>query len=211
MTYSELQSAIADWLQRSDLTSIIPTWIRFATAGFNRTLRVPQMESRDSSSLTAEFSAIPTDMLEVVAIHDDDGNELRYLGRQEFAAVVSNGARPNPAIYTIEDYQLRVLPAPSVSEPLDVTITYFEQVPALVAAADTNWLLTDYPDLYLYGSLIHARAWLHDDKRLVLVKQFYESGLAELRRFKWAATGAATVRQTDVPSSYSTYDITRGY
>lgn len=211
MNYTELQAAIAGWLQRSDLTSIIPTWVRFATAGFNRDLRVRYMESRDSSSLTAEYSALPGDVLEVIAVSDDDGNRLRYLDRQQFAALVETGAQPNPAVFTVEDWQLRVLPAPSVSEPLDVTILYYEQLPALVAAADTNWLLTDYPDLYLYGSLIHARAWLHDDQRLVLVKKMYDSALAELKRHKWAATGIATVMQTDVPSQYSSFDITRGY
>lgn len=211
MDYGELLDAINEWTHRADLSTVAPVWVRFATSGFNRDLRVRQMESRDSSTLTAEYSALPADLIEVVSITDSDGDEMRYLDRQQFAAVVASDATPDPAIFTIEDWQLRVLPAPSVSEPLTVTIVYYEQLTPLVASADTNWLLTDHADLYLYASLYHARAWLHDDARLVVVKQMYDSALAELKRTKWAATGIASVRQTDVPVGASSFSITRGY
>jgi hypothetical protein len=59
MTYSELQDAIASWCQRDDLSSIIPTWVTFATSAFNRKLRSPEMESRDQSTIDEEYTALP--------------------------------------------------------------------------------------------------------------------------------------------------------
>ena len=210
MTYSELQDAIASWCQRDDLSSIIPTWVTFATSAFNRKLRSPEMESRDQSTIDEEYTALPDDFLEIISIVDSDSRELRYMGRQQFAAIVAAGGTPDVPIYTIEDYQLRVYPAPTVSESLLVTILYYEQIAPLVDAGDTNWLLTDYPDAYLYGALIHARAWLHDDDRLGTVKALHEEAVREIKARKVAATGITYVVSTDVPSSSVLFDITQG-
>ena len=38
-TYAELKTAIANWLNREDLTSVIPDFISLAEADFNRKLR----------------------------------------------------------------------------------------------------------------------------------------------------------------------------
>ena len=38
-TYSELQSAVADWLNRDDLTSVIPNFIELAEADLTRNLQ----------------------------------------------------------------------------------------------------------------------------------------------------------------------------
>ena len=43
MIYSELKSAIADFLNRQDLTSVIPTFIKFTEADINRKLRHRRM------------------------------------------------------------------------------------------------------------------------------------------------------------------------
>ena len=44
-TYSELQTAAGNWLNRSDLTSRLPEFIALAESRFNRILNVPEMEA----------------------------------------------------------------------------------------------------------------------------------------------------------------------
>jgi len=210
MTYSELQAAILNWCHRSDLTSIIPTWIRFATAGFNRVLRTPEMEARDTSTLTDEYTALPADFLEVIAVADSAGRQLRHLDRQQFGSLVASGREPNVPIFTIEDYQLRLWPAPTASASLTVTLLYYEQISTLVNANDTNWLLTDHPDLYLYGALMHGRVWMQGDERIPLIKGMYDEMLSDVRRRRVVATGVNMAVGSDVPLLPSAYDITRG-
>ena len=205
MTYSVLLSDIASWSQRDDVATIAERWVKFATAAFNRDLRVPEMEARDTRILVSEFSGLPSDFLEMRAVMTADGTEMRYLAAQQFATVVDAQARLDKPIYTIEDFQLRVYPAPTSGSPLTVTILYYEEVAPLVNALDTNWMLSDYPDLYLYGSLIHARAWLHDEPRLGAVKALYDEGLASLRRRKVHATGIASAMGSEVPRSGGTW------
>ena len=210
MAYTELQADIISTCQRSDIASIVPTWCALARSVFNRELRCPEMESRDQRDLDSEFSALPVDFLEIIAVVDEDSRELKYLNRQQFAGIVASGAEPDVPIFTIEDYQIRVYPAPTVSEPLTVTILYYEMLSELSAGSDTNWLLTDYPDLYLYGALVHAGVWLRDSKLSVDSKALRDEGIAALKRRKVAATGTAVVLGNDVPLPRMSFDITSG-
>jgi hypothetical protein len=68
-TNSELNTAVANWLSRSDLTSRIPEFIALFEAKFNRDMRVPQQERRNESfSVNAEYVSVPTDFLELRAM-----------------------------------------------------------------------------------------------------------------------------------------------
>jgi hypothetical protein len=55
-TYSELVSEMGDWLNRSDLTTKIPTFIRLFEARMNRRLRAPDMEQSFSFTTVAGTS-----------------------------------------------------------------------------------------------------------------------------------------------------------
>lgn len=211
MNYLQLRTMVADWCHRSDMASAIASSVSLATAHFNRVLRTPEMESRDNRTIVSEFASLPSDFIEIIGVVRDDGKELRYLARPQLSSYVSLGARPEPPVYSIEDYQLRIQPAPSASAPLDVTILYYEQIPPLSADADTNWLLTAYPDAYLYGTLMHARTWLHDDARTALVKPMFDEALGQVQRRKVVAAGVASAIGSDVPSLHSTFDISRGW
>ena len=63
--YGELKTNVADWLNRSDLTSVIPTFIDGVHSKLNRDLRVRQMVQRATASVDAEYSALPADFLEI--------------------------------------------------------------------------------------------------------------------------------------------------
>ena len=50
-TYATLQTAVANWLDRSDLTDRIPEFIALAEARMNRTLRLAIMLNVDETTL----------------------------------------------------------------------------------------------------------------------------------------------------------------
>ena len=62
-TYSELQQAIADWLERADLTARIPDFIALFEATANRRLRLRQQEAVASLTPSAGAAALPADFL----------------------------------------------------------------------------------------------------------------------------------------------------
>lgn len=215
MTYATLQADVASWLQRDDMTATIQTCVRYATAAFNRELAidpVPEMESRDTRELTAEYSGLPADFLRMRAVVRDDGKELLYVTSQQMDEMEASGVSVEPQVYTMEDLQLRVYPAPTALSPVTVTISSYEKIPSLSAGSDTNWLLSSHPDLYLWGTLLQARAWLHDDARLKqVVEPAYTAGLLQLKRRVLTTPGMRSVLTHDIPAQRYAYDISRGY
>ena len=64
-TYTELQSACANWLDRSDLTSRIPEFIALAEDTLNKRLRIRGMENRATAAVSEEYVSLPTGFLEM--------------------------------------------------------------------------------------------------------------------------------------------------
>ena len=45
---------------------------------------------------------------------------------------------------------------------------YYKTFDALTALAPTNWVITNAPDVYLYGTLLEAEPFLMNDQRVQL-------------------------------------------
>lgn len=168
--YTELKSAVADWLNRTDLTSQIPDFIALAEARFNRELRLNAMLKRDVTTATDDYIALPDDWLDHNSITVTSGagvvGPLTYVTNEEYNRLRHANLSGTSRYYTIRNNSILLLPAggDSVSTPLE--LFYYGKIPALSANNATNWLLTRSPDLYLYGSLIAAEAYLQNDDRL---------------------------------------------
>ena len=165
-TFSALKASIAGWLNRSDLTTVIPDFITLAEARFNREIRSPEMETRATAPAAGEYVALPTGFLGMRSICLDGSPDtpLDYFAPQHLKTIRAEGTAGSPRAYTIVDDQILLVPAPSASP--SVEMVYFARLPALSDANATNWLLTDHPDLYLAASLAAAEAYVWNDERL---------------------------------------------
>lgn len=187
-TYSGLKSAIADWLNREDLTSVIPTFVSLAEANINRGLRVRDMLTRsDLTWNSGEIVPLPTDFLELYSLEQTFPPDasvtppLQYVGIDEMKRLkkripASGGGQTR--YFTIFGSYLDLCPEPTSGLPM--TLTYYASVPALSDTNTTNWLLTKAPDIYLYGSLLHASPYLKNDERAQVWGAGYQSIIAAL-------------------------------
>jgi len=181
--YGELKSTIADFLNRSDLTSVIPTFIDFAEAEFNRNLRVRQMVLRAEAQIDARFSAVPADFIEakdLVIVTTNPVQPLEFITQQEMAQNRNTiyTAASTPKYFSVVGGQFEFVPTPDQQYSLEMS--YFAKIDALSDDADTNWLLTDYPDIYLYTSLMHSAPYLKDDERIGVWAQLAAKAREEL-------------------------------
>jgi len=181
--YGELKSTIADFLNRSDLTSVIPTFIDFAEAEFNRNLRVRQMVLRAEAQIDARFSAVPADFIEakdLVIVTTNPVTPLEFITQQEMAQErnTTYTAAATPKYFSVVGSQFEFVPTPDQQYSLEMS--YFAKIDALSDDADTNWLLTDYPDIYLYTSLMHSAPYLKDDERIGVWSQLAAKAREEL-------------------------------
>ena len=185
-TYAELQTAAANWLDRTDLTARIPEFIDLAEASFNRTIRQPQMIAKnDSFSISSQYTTLPTDTLEVIRIVVDVQPviTLEYLTPEELsekpASLTGTG---KPYYFTIvggASGQLEVLRSPDST--YTSSIVYYTKIPALTDSATSNWLLLNHPDIYLFGTLAEAEPYLKNDERLPVWLTRLQRALTDLK------------------------------
>jgi len=84
-----------------------------------------------------------------------------------------------PKYFSIVGGQIRVLPVPDGSYTGE--LTYYAKLTKLSSTNATNWLLTQAPDVYLYGALLQAAPYLQDDARIPVWSSLYQAGLEQLQ------------------------------
>ena len=185
-TYAELQTATANWLDRSDLTDRIPEFIELAEANFNRVIRQPDMITKnDSFSIAGRYTTLPTDTLEIVRIVLDltPVIVLEYMTPEELSErrITLTGTGKPYYFTTIggSANQLEVLRSPD--DTYTASIIYYTRIAALTDSATTNWLLTNHPDIYLFGALVEAEPYLKNDERMPLWTSRLDKALNDLR------------------------------
>ena len=174
-TYAELKTAIGDWLNRDDLDSVIPNFISLAEAQFNRSVRHRKMVTRSDATLDTPYFAVPSDWLQTIRfqLNTNPVTPLLFVTPEqalEESMVYSAGQQP--LFYTTIGQQFQVVPTPDTS--YDAELLYYAKIPALSDSATTNWLLTESPDLYLYGALIQSAPYLKEDERINVWAGLYQ-------------------------------------
>lgn len=174
-TYSELQTAIGNWLNRGDLTDRIPEFIALAEARMNRDnrLRVEDAVIRATLSVSGQFTTLPTGFQRMIncELQVTPVQALEYKTPQAMDAVRSADATGRPRFYCVHGAELELAPAPDGTYTLG--LIYYRNIPALSDSDTTNWLLTAAPDLYLYASLSESAPFQKDDERVALWESIY--------------------------------------
>lgn len=178
-TYAELQSSIADWLLRTDLTAVIPDFIALAEAQMSRDLRHWRQEKRVETTINERYETVPVDWLETISLRRDDGVEVEHVGI-DFISRLDPNATGKPEYYRVGSGTFEFWPAPPEAQA--VILSYFAKVPALTDSATSNWILAQYPDIYLYGSLMHAAPYLKDDERVGVWGSMYQRAIDAANR-----------------------------
>ena len=169
-TYAGLQAAIIDQSWRagdSVFAAAVPDFIRAAEMQMNRKLRVRQMVTISTASISSEFAGIPADMQDPISFTLSDGTVLdcQPMGAVADDNWVSGGARTGkPMTYTIAGGQFQFSPIPN--QAYSARLVYYAQIPQLSNSTTTNWLLTSHGDAYLYGALTMAEGYLSEDARV---------------------------------------------
>ena len=154
MTYAELKTNIANFLNRSDLTNQLDFFIDATEAEFNRRLRVKDMIKRATATADSQYLSLPTDWLEAINVQLD-GNNFTPLMQQSIESLdiyrksVDN-VSSQPVYYALVDNTIELAPTPDTSYTLQ--LTYYGTIDALSDSNTSNFISNSYPDAYLYGA-----------------------------------------------------------
>ena len=184
--YSDLQSAITDWLARSSLTTAqTANFIQLAESMFKRP-PLPRTagnmggvrgnKTRTTGTLTSGTNslAFPADFQELTSftLTADPAAVLTYVSDEQLRQYQRSGTG-KPAFFAMSDvFEFDVAPDDSYA----YEIVYFPGVSALSDSNTTNWLLTKFPDVYLSASMFWANRYLMaEDEAALWANQYKEA------------------------------------
>jgi hypothetical protein len=181
-TYTELQASVADFLNRSDLTSVIPDFITMCEADINRNLRVHDMVMRTRAPINSQYVKLPPDFLGMrnIDLLTDPVTPMSYKNLQNLDIHRAGDSTGKPLYYSVMKDNLEFAPVPDGEYTIE--IVYYRKIPALSADNATNWLLDEHPDAYLYGSLQHSAPYLQADDRIGLWAGKYNQILEQIKK-----------------------------
>jgi hypothetical protein len=186
-TYTELKTSIANWLNRTDLTSeISEDFIVLAEKDFNSKLRIRKMNATDSSfTINAETVTLPTGFLQIRDMFIVSGGTkyaLKYITPAQMDQIRGSSTTGMPSSFTIIGDNFRFAPTPASS--YTATVNYYKAFDPLSDSNTSNYILTNHPSIYLYGSLYHAANFLGgiEPRQVQAWQQQYVTALERLER-----------------------------
>lgn len=181
-SYSDLKTTVANYLARSDLTSVIPDFIRLAEERLRRDIRTRQMLIVATASTTGGDSTVglPTDFLEMRDIHLNTTpvTTMRYKAPNSFYETSRVTESGKPIDYTILGSEMQVSPIPDTSYTLQML--YYGKPTLLSDSNPSNVFLANYPDALLYASLAEAEPYLMNDARIQTWAALYERSITSI-------------------------------
>ena len=183
-TFAQLKTAAANWLDRSDLTDRIPEFITLAEARFNRILRTRDMETVSTaistSAGTREYS-LPTGFVQMKEFHlsTDPLTPLAYITPEMMTRIWAGSGRGKPEVFTIIADNVRLGPNPDAV--YTTSMLYYKTFTALSDSATTNDMLTNNPDVYLYGVLLEAEPFIMNDARVQLWALAFKTAIEDIQ------------------------------
>ncbi len=183
-TFAELKTAAANWLDRSDLTDRIPEFIALAEARFNRILRIRDMETVSTSISTVagtrEYS-LPTGFVQMKEFHltTDPLTPLAYITPEMMTRLWAGSLSGRPEVFTVIADNVRLGPSPDAV--YTTSMLYYKTFTALSDDATTNDMLTNNPDVYLYGTLLEAEPFIMNDERVQLWATAFKQAIDDIQ------------------------------
>lgn len=178
--YGELQTAVADWLHRSDLSNTVKSFISLAESRLNRllSLRSEEIDAQIHAVAGSAYAPLPENYNAPVSLWLETVSPRQTLVFMPPAELPYVAAVSSPTYWTVKAKQIQFDRIAGDNYPL--TLRYVRKF-ALSDTEPTNSLLTDYPDAYLYGALLESAPFIRDDSRIAMWQERFDRAINEIQ------------------------------
>lgn len=190
MTYSDLKSVIESYLHRDDLTSTISTFVTLAQARINHDLNITALHKNTTLYVASGYGEVelPDDCLSLMSVRmkyssSYIGLEQRTLAQNAGELAGRDGAKGTPKYFSRYGTKLELTPTPDSDTTL--VVFYKKRLTAFSADTDTNDILTNHPNIYIYAAMLEAEPFIVDDKRLVVWKDLYSEEVNKINEMEY--------------------------
>ena len=187
-TFTELKEAVADWLDRSDLTARIPDFIALAEARINRELRIRPMEVRSTMYTTVDqqYFNLPGGYIQMrnIQLNTNPTTPLEYITPEMLDRLYGSTTTGKPRAYTLIGDEIQLAPIPDSAYQIEMA--FYEKFTALgdgtSGTVTSNWLTKNAPDVLLYGALMEAEPFIKNDERIPVWLNGYSNAIDKLQK-----------------------------
>lgn len=195
-TNADLQAAIADWLNRSDLSVQIPDFLTLAQLKINRRLSIVEQEILTSIIPVAQAATLPLGTKFVISVSDSNGRRVEPVSMSEildYADLSGSVTR-----YSVSGDKIYFAPTPAGDNTDAFSILYSADKD--LNGGDSGPVLLQ--DIYLNAALQEAYVYLKDDGRVNYFKQMVDEGIANVqaRRSK-QGIGRARIKDESIAAN----------
>jgi hypothetical protein len=199
-TYSDLKTTVANYLARTNLTTQIPDFIRFAELRLRRELRIRQMLKSVTTTTTGgdPTVALPSDFLETrdFYVSTNPIQPLTYASPAIFSRNTNTTQSGKPLNYTILASEFKLSPVPDSNYTLEML--YYASPTFMDDSNASNVFMANAPDALLYGALVEAEPYLMNDARVNTWGSLYDRAIT-------------TLSKSDEASQYSGVPLSMSY
>lgn len=160
-----------------------------------RHLRTLDMETKQAGfQVASEYTPVPADFLQVRDFYlcGPPKVPLRYQAPDLMSFNYGSGSG-RPTSFSVVGKNFRFAQAPDTTYP--AVLVYYAKIPALTASAPSNWLLTQHPDAYLYGSCMEVAIRTQNAQDAGYYKALFEEALGAIQasnnKGRWSGPGLA--------------------
>jgi hypothetical protein len=195
-TYANLQTAVGNELNRSDLTAVIPDLITRFEVKARRVLKDWLRSTMTLTNVTAD-TQLPATVSEVLSVSYNDGANgahnfaLDLISRESYqqwmelqSEIVATAGQMCYVDWDADagTTTLRFWPPAGSTNPIaNLSVEFVKILPSLSASQTTNALLREAPDIYISGACAEAAKYLAHDERIAVWSAERDQGFKELR------------------------------
>jgi hypothetical protein len=186
--FARLKQSVDNWLSRDDIAvtgTDIDEITLIAESNITRDVTLATQEVTTTLTFTGREQDLPANYLGPrFPFINDNIRKFEYKTPEALREDASWNDGRAGAFYTLEgskdatgndDRVKMVIAGPaSVASPLSIEVNYYARLDPLVNDTDTNWLLINHYDIYLYAMLTAAAEYLREDKLLARYESKYE-------------------------------------
>lgn len=166
-SYSELKTAVNNWLARTDLTSYVGDFIALGEKRIYRDLRIRAMETALNDTIASGVIAVPDGYVAMKYAYVE-ANPIGKLQRKEAEWIYQKypirAADGQPCFFAREADNFIFGPYPDST--YTVKGLYYKRLTALSDSNTTNWFTANAPDLLLFAALCETAPFLKADNRI---------------------------------------------
>lgn len=206
-TYSGLIGAVSAALNRPDQFANIPDWIAALEFDLSLRLKRREMEQRATTSTVADQDAyeLPADFGEAISMHINT-TVVEILSPSDWGRIKTDWqdtGRPEAVCINQNEFLL----GPTPDAVYTIELCYYKVLTALSGSSTTNWLITGFPQVYLFGTLATGADFMGDEPRGPTWRQAYERAIGNLlkQQVRDRGIGGGPILRADLPFGMGTH------